>query len=121
MRQVIVTNAGRGTTLGTAIGVADRWWPRFRGMLGRPPLARGEGLLLSPCRAVHMIGMQYSLDVAFLSRDGEVVAAYPGLAPGARTAYHRHAQNALELPAGTLGESETREGDRLILSEQESP
>lgn len=114
-----MTNAGRGTTLGTSVRVADRWWPRFRGLLGKPPLVRGEGLLLAPCRAVHMLGMQYSLDVAFLSRDGEVVAAYPGLAPGARTRYHRQAATALELPTGTLGETETREGDRLILSEQE--
>lgn len=116
-----MANAERGTVLGTSVAVADRWWPRFRGLLGRDRLRAGEGLLLDPCRAVHMFGMQFPVDVAFLARDGAVVAVYPGLAPGARTGWHRRATRALELPAGTLGESGTREGDRLVLTEQEAP
>lgn len=121
MRHLEVRNSGRGTVLGARVAVADRWWQRLRGLNGRPQLTRGEGLLLAPCRAVHMFGMSYPIDVAFLARDGRVVAVYPGLAPGARTGFHRKADRALELPAGTLGESGTREGDVLSLSEQESP
>lgn len=106
-------NATRGRTLGERVGVADRWWLRLRGLLGRPPLAPGEGLLLTPCRGVHMYGMKYPLDVAFLDPSGTVVATYHALAPGERTALHPTARTALELPAGTLRETETREGDIL--------
>jgi len=110
---VTVTNVSRGHTLGTRIGLADGWWSRLRGLLGRPAPADGEGLLLVPCRSVHMFGMRYALDVAFLDRDGAVIAAYPALPPGTRTRWHGRARAALELPPGTLRRTGTREGDTL--------
>lgn len=85
----------------------------MRGLLGRPPLAEGEGLLLTPCTAVHMHGMRYHLDVVFFGRDGRVIAGYPALAPGERTRWHREAVHALELPPGTLAASGTLPGDEL--------
>jgi uncharacterized membrane protein (UPF0127 family) len=85
-------------------------------MLARPAPLPGEGLLLSPCRSIHMYGMRYPLDVAFLDARGGVVASYPCLSPGARTRWHRQAAHALELPAGTLETSGTRVGDVLTWS-----
>ena len=116
MRFVSVRNQSRsGVLLGDRIGLADNFWTRLRGLLGHPPLARGEGLLLDPCRAVHMYGMKQALDVAFLSGGGNVVALYPALQPGKRSGFHREARQALELPAGTLGQTDTRVGDRLAI------
>jgi len=99
--------------LGTRVGMADRWWSRLRGLLGRPAPVPGEGLLLVPCRSVHMVGMRYALDVAFVDHDGTVVATYHALPPGSRTSWHRRARAALELPVGTLRRTNTREGDAL--------
>jgi hypothetical protein len=113
MKQVSVFNSSRGRPLGDQVGLADRWWLRMRGLLGRPVLEPGEGLLLTPCTAVHMHGMRYPLDVAFIGRDGRVVALYPHLRPGGRTRWHRDARHALELPAGTLAETGTQVGDRM--------
>jgi uncharacterized membrane protein (UPF0127 family) len=110
---VTVTNVSRGHTLGTRIGVADGWWSRLRGLLGRPAPAEGEGLLLLPCRSVHMFGMRGALDVAFVDRDGAVIAAYHALPPGGRTRWHRRAHAALELPPGTLRRTGTHQGDTL--------
>ena len=72
--------------LGAEVEVADDWWHRLRGLLGRPPLKQGEGLLTS-ARAgpVHMYGMKFGLDVVFLSRDGRVVGLYEALAPNRLT------------------------------------
>lgn len=112
-RRVRAAN-GRGRLLGDRIGVADRWWLRLRGLLGRDGLASGEGLLLTPCRSIHMHGMRFPLDVAFLDRDGAVVAVYHALPPGARTRWHGAAATALELPAGTLAASDTSVGDTIV-------
>ncbi|MET0396552.1 MAG: DUF192 domain-containing protein [Longimicrobiaceae bacterium] len=117
-----VVNRTRGSTLGDRVALADRWWLRMRGLLGRPPLAEGEGMLLTPCGAVHMRGMRYPLDVAILARDGRVVAVYPSLPPGGRTAWrHRGGHAALELPAGTLGSTGTAPGDVLAWSPAPPP
>lgn len=104
--------------LGDRIVIADRWWSRLKGLMGRSSLAPGEGLLLRPCRAVHMMGMRFPLDIAFLDTRGTVVATYPNLRPGARTGWHRQADGALELPAGTLAASGTREGDQIVCTEE---
>ncbi len=106
-------NRTRGTLLGTRIGLADRIWLRARGYLGRAEPRIGEGLLLVPCRSIHMMGMRFALDVLFLDRMGRVIAAYPKLEPGARTAMERVALYALELPAGTVELTGTRVGDQL--------
>ncbi len=118
-RHVRVLNVTRGTQLGTAVRVADGWWSRLRGLLGSPALQQGQGLLLVPCRAVHMYGMRQSLDVVFLSREGSVVATYPGLAPGKRTAWHRDSHSVLELPPSTVEATETRPGDSLRIDPAE--
>ncbi len=116
MRLLRVVNTRDHRELGGRVLLANRWLTRLRGMLARPAPLPGEGLLLSPCRSIHMYGMRYPLDVAFLDDRGGVVASYPALPPGARTRWHRQAVHALELPAGTLESSGTRVGDILIWS-----
>jgi uncharacterized membrane protein (UPF0127 family) len=116
MRLVRVVNTRDDRELGARIGLADGWLARLRGMLGRPAPGPGEGLLLTPCSSVHMYGMRFPLDVAFLDGRGVVVAIYPSLAPGSRTRWHRNAAHALELSAGALLESGTSIGDVLVWS-----
>ena len=111
MKYLRIVNRTRNRVLGSHVGLANRWWLRARGFMGRAQPGPGEGLLLSPCRAVHMHGMKYPLDVLFLGREGQVMAAYPDLEPGRRTAWHARARHALEVPAGTIAETETCEGD----------
>ena len=116
MRLLRVVNTRLNSELGTRIGLANGWLARLRGMLARPAPHPGEGLLLTPCRSVHMYGMRFSLDIAFLDQKGEVVATYPSLAPGSRTHWHRNAAHALELSTGALEESGTTVGDVLVWS-----
>ena len=120
MRLAEARNTTRGVTVAERVIVADRWWLRLRGLLFRPPLGPGKGLLLSPCRAVHMAGMRYPIDVLFLGPDGGVVALYPDLPPGGRSRWHRNAASALELPAGTIAATGTAVGDIILCSAQES-
>ena len=113
MRRLAVRNVTRGFTLGDQILLADGWWARLRGLLGRPAPAAGEGLLLVPCRSIHMLGMRYPIDVAFLDRNRDVRSLHHAVRPGLHTAGNRGAWCALELPAGTLAASGTEAGDRL--------
>ena len=116
MRLVRVVNTRANRELGTRIRMADGWLLRLRGMVGRPAPQSGEGLLLTPCSSVHMHGVRFPLDVAFLDKRGAVVALYHSLAPWSRTRWHRNAVHALELPSGTLEESGTVVGDLLVWS-----
>lgn len=111
MRRVRVWNRSKDALLGGHVDVADWFWPRLRGLLGRKGLAQGEGLLIVPSRGVHMYGMRFPLDVLLLDRERRVEAVFPGLAPGKATGLLRGVRFALELPVGTIESSGTRRGD----------
>lgn len=89
---------------------------RMRGLLGRPPLKTGEGMLIDRCGLVHTVGMAYALDLVFLDRDGRVRKTVAGLAP-MRVAGSLGASMTLELAAGGLAASGLRPGDRIVWRE----
>lgn len=113
MKTIRVENGTRDAVLGERVHVADGWWTRLRGLLGRAPLEPGEGLLIVPSKGVHMYGMKYAIDVLLLDRGRHVLAAFQELQPGKRTPLFKRAHYALELPARTIDRSGTREGDVL--------
>jgi len=115
VKTLSVWNVSRRGFVADQVRLANTRWTRLRGMLGRPEPAPGEGMLLAPCQSVHMYWMKYSLDVVFLAPNGCVVEAYHGLAPSKRSRWHRDADRALELRAGTLASSGTQIGDQLEL------
>ena len=116
MKTVHVRHAVSGVEVGECVGVADSWWTRLRGLLSRPPLRTGEGLLLVGCDAVHTAGMGYPIDVAFLDEEGTVVRTVAELRPWRIGVGGKDAAHTLELPAGRLVETGTRAGDRLSWS-----
>ena len=116
MSYVRVIQDGSGIRLGSRVSIADSWWGRLRGLLARPPLKKGEGMLLLGCASVHTIGMTRAIDVLFLDADGKVVRSIPHLRPFRLGLGGYDAVHALELPAGRLGETGTVPGDRLSWS-----
>lgn len=117
MRFISVRNQDRGIEIGDRVRVADRWWPRLRGMIGHPEPGPGEGLLIHPCQGVHMHWMRYALDVAFLDEEDRVVALYHGLKPWRFSKTHKDAVCAVELQTGTLERTGTEIGDRFTRAE----
>ncbi|MEI7880862.1 MAG: DUF192 domain-containing protein, partial [bacterium] len=46
--------------------VADTFWKRSIGLMGKPGLKAGQGLLLSPCGSIHTCFMRFPIDIIFL-------------------------------------------------------
>ena len=108
---MIAFNRTRGEILGDRVPRAGTFLSRLRGLLGRCPLAEGEGLWIAPCRCVHTFGMSYPIDVLFLDEAGIVLGLYPDLPPARVTRYFPKAAGALELPAGVILRTNTARGD----------
>jgi hypothetical protein len=87
---------------------------RRRGLLGRPALAPGTGLLIAPCSSVHTWTMQFAIDVIFVARDGRVRKVVTQLQPW-RLAFGIGSFAVVELPAGSAAPSDTRKGDTLVI------
>jgi uncharacterized protein len=108
-----VMNRTKGLILADRAQRASTFLQRLVGLLGRAHLPVGEALLIAPCNSVHTFFMRMSIDVAFLDADGVIVKQLDALPPWRATAVYRRARSVLELPAGTLQASGTREGDQL--------
>ena len=114
-RVVRIVNESRGTILATRAGVADTFWRRFRGLLGRAELAEGDGLVIEPCSSVHMLGMRFSVDALHLDRSGTVLRVVPDLRPNRFGPLVWRSHTVLELPAGTAAVTGTLAGDRVAI------
>jgi uncharacterized membrane protein (UPF0127 family) len=110
-----VRTAG-GTVVCERCEIADRYFARLRGLIGRKGLEPGGGMLLTPESSVHMFFMHLPLDVVFLDRDHKVVGVRHELRPW-RVAGARGAHAALELPAGAAAEAGIGEGDVLVFED----
>jgi len=87
---------------------------RLFGLLGRRPLAAGEGLLLEPCSSVHTIGMRYPIDIVMLDGENRVLATRSALAP-LRVAAAARTRRVLELPPHSLATLGIDTGAKLEL------
>lgn len=90
---------------------------RRKGLIGRDRFEPGEALYIVPCQWVHMFGMRFAIDVAFLARDGRVLHVHYGLKPGTISKLVWRADGVLELPAGTLERTGTAVGDVVTIEE----
>jgi uncharacterized protein len=92
---------------------ATRSRQRGRGLIGRPPLASGEALLLEPAAQVHTMGMSYPIDVVFCDERGTVLHVVRDMRPWRITRWVRGASYAVELASGALP-PEVRPGGVLV-------
>jgi uncharacterized membrane protein (UPF0127 family) len=109
----MLRNRRTGAILADRIERAATPLARLRGLLGRRSLPHGQALLIEPCKSIHTFFMRFPIDAAFLSRDLRVLRAIPTLKPWRATLLYPSAAIAVELPAGTLVRTGTREGDTL--------
>ena len=86
---------------------------KMRGLLWRPELSAGEGMLLHNCGSVHTFGMGYPLDVVFLDKEGVILKMTRNLPPR-RISGAWGAAMALELPADTAAKLELAVSERLV-------
>jgi uncharacterized membrane protein (UPF0127 family) len=121
MTCVCVRNQTRDSLLASEALWARTYWTRLRGLLARPAPQEGQGLILDPCKSVHMWGMGYALDVLFSDEQDRVVGLEAELRPWRISKHYRQATRVIELPVGTLEQSGTCLGDQLLFTVVAAP
>jgi len=105
------------------VTLADGFFARFKGLMGKKSLDVGEGLLLSPCSSIHCFFMKITIDAVYLSKDMTVLGIET-LAPWKLGGYIKHTAHVLELSAdsasvgvGDILEIRDDDNNPLILGE----
>jgi uncharacterized protein len=105
-------NRRNGKIVAGRISAAFDSASRRKGLLGRDSLGAGSALIIAPTNAIHTWFMRFDIDVAFVAKDGQIVKLRRRLKPWRLFATLR-AFAAIELPAGSLADSDTVVGDVL--------
>ena len=111
-----VTNITRGVVVGEKIELADTSLKRMVGLLGRRGLDAGGGLWIKPSSGVHTFFMAFKIDVIGLDRDLKVIKLWRCLPAFRVTSVSMKLKSVIELPCGTIAQTETRIGDVMEIA-----
>jgi uncharacterized membrane protein (UPF0127 family) len=103
-----------GRTVATDLLTAFDSASRNTGLLRHTSLDPQTALFIAPCNSIHTFFMKFSIDVAFMSKDGCVIKLRTHIPPW-RLAMSLRAHSVIEFAAGVLDQVDLRTGDRLSL------
>jgi len=85
-------------------GVANNFFTRLKGLLGRRFMPAGEALVIYPCNSIHTFFMKFNIDVVFLDKNLMIKRVIRNLKPFRAVPYVKGAYYAVEMAGGTLPE-----------------
>ena len=109
-----------GSVVCERCGVADNFFSRMRGLLGKRRLPDDECLLIRPAGSIHTFFMRFPIDALFLDRELRVLAVSSDLKPW-RVAGQRGARVVVEMAAGQAAQRGVQVGEQLALGEASAP
>ncbi len=101
--------------------IADRYFTRLCGLIGKKEMNRGEGMLFPKCNSIHMWMMSIPLDVVFLKtitpqKEWSIVEMRSHLKPWKLLPVNCFkADDVLELPSGTIESIGLKNGEVLCI------
>lgn len=110
-----IINQTKNTVLAGKVTIADKPLARMIGLLGKDALRKDEALVLRPCNSIHTFFMRFAIDVLFLDAGNKVVARKVCFKPWKMSQIFWKAKSALELPCGVIDNSNTKEGDQIVI------
>lgn len=110
---MLVLNQTRDIPLITQTRWADTFWLRLRGLLGSNPLNPGEGLVLVGEKSIHTFFMGFPIDVVYVNKQGQVIRLQENMAPYRLGPLVPKSAYVLEMPIGTIDQTNTKVGDQL--------
>ena len=115
---MVIRNITRNTELANRLEVAGSGYKRSKGLLGRSGLEPGAGMWIIPCESVHTFFMHFPIDLVYLDRKHRVKKVKSCVPPW-RISACLSAHSVVELPAGTIHETQTEPGDVLEIVESQ--
>ena len=93
--------------------IADTFWRRFLGLMGRREISPQTALLIRPCNSIHMFFMRFAIDAVFIDENFCVKKVVPGVKPWFGFAFCFGATAVLEFAAGEAARLKIEPGCRL--------
>lgn len=108
-----IINKKNNKIIADNLKIADNFFSRAKGLLGRTGLNKGEALKIIPCNCIHSFFMKFRFDAVFINKNNEVVSLIEDMQPGKVSSLYSSAYSVIELPSGVIKDSEIAVGDVL--------
>jgi uncharacterized protein len=118
--KTIALRTAEGRFIAHEVRIACSWAARLRGLSRERSMPTRAGLLLTPARGVHTLGMRFAVDVVFLNMQMRVLSLVPRVPPWRILLAPRGTGRVLELAAGQIAATRLQAG-MFIVVESSSP
>jgi uncharacterized protein len=113
--KTIALRTAEGRFIAHEVRVAYSLSARLLALSRERSLPTRAGLLLSPARGIHTLGMRFAVDVVFLSRQMRVLGLAPRVQPWRILLAPRGTGRVLELAAGQIAATRLQTGVFIVV------
>lgn len=110
-----VYNETRECFLSFGVTVANTFFARLRGLIGKLRLTADDGVWIIPSQGVHTLGVLFPLDIIYLDEDLKVIHTLEHFPTFRVGPLKSKAASVLELPAHAIYSSQTQPGDQFVI------
>ena len=107
-------SAGNLRKTALVVELANTFWTRLAGLLGRRFLPLDRALLLDPCTSIHTLGMRFTIDIVFLDAAGRVIGYSDHVVPNRFRFAPKGTRSVLEIADGNRTNTGICLDDQLI-------
>lgn len=114
-----IINSRTGADIAIKAKLAQNFWVRAMGLQFKRSFEKGDAMVFPKCNGVHTLFSRFNLDIIFLNSDKVVTNVIENLPKWRFSPFIMKPLTAIELPAGTIKESGTMIGDKLVFEKME--
>ncbi len=108
-----IFNQTRNALLADKVVVADTFFSRTKGLLGKQSLEANEALIIRRCNSIHTFFMRFNMDAVFIDSKNKVIGLREDMSPGKISRIYLKAHSVVELPAKKISQTQTQIDDEL--------
>lgn len=102
MQTVTLFNITKNQIVSTHIEVAETFFERAKGLLGREGLKDSQGLWIHQCKSIHTFFMKFNIDVLYVDKNLKVTRVHRNIVPWRLSWGSFNADSCFEFQATSL-------------------
>ena len=110
-----VLNKTKNRIIAVKATLADSFWTRGKGLLGRQSIPADEALVITQCQSIHMFFMKFPIDAVFVDKTNHVIGLVNAIRPNRLSPIFLKSSYVIELKDGMIKQTYTELGDEIIL------
>lgn len=115
MAKLYKTSKAEAELLLDELSIAESFWARGKGLLGRKSLSPNEALWIRPCNNIHTLFMKFKIDCIFIDRNMQIKNLVRNIRPYRFVGPFWKSYSVIETTAGFIDQKKVEIGDHLYV------